>query len=186
MISLICATSQNKVIGIDNQLPWRLSADLKRFKSLTLGHHILMGRKTFESIGRPLPGRTSVIITRQADYQADGCRVAHSLEEALALSRNDDEIFIIGGAAIYEAALKYADRIYLTIIQQDFEGDTYLFEIDPLLWQEVSREEFEPDERNPFRYSFLILERRESRVPPTSMRSCTLRNEAIKPECHNS
>jgi dihydrofolate reductase len=158
-ISLICATSQNGVIGLNNQLPWRLPADLAHFKKVTMGHHILMGRKTYESIGRPLPGRTNVVITRQKDFQAEGCLMAHSVEQAMALCHKDDEVFVIGGAEIYQQTLPVADKIYLTIIHQDFEGETFLFDLDPSVWQETSREDFEMDEKNQYPYSFLILER---------------------------
>jgi len=160
VISLICAASQNGVIGVDNRLPWRLPADMQRFRRLTMGHHILMGRKTYESIGKPLVGRTNIVITRQPNYQAEGCLVASSLEAAIALCHNNDEIFIGGGAAIYQAALDVAHRIYLTVIHRNFEGDTFLFEIDEGIWSEVSRKNFEPDQKNRFRYSFLTLERR--------------------------
>jgi dihydrofolate reductase len=158
MIALICAAAQNGVIGLDNQLPWHLPADLKRFKTLTMGHTILMGRKTFESIGRPLAGRTNIVITRQAAYQADGCLIAPSLAKAIELAQPDPEIFIIGGAAIYRQALPYANRIYLTLVHAEFTGDTFLFEIDPAMWREVSREDFDPDEKNDVPYSFLVLE----------------------------
>jgi dihydrofolate reductase len=158
-ISLICATSQNGVIGLNNRLPWHLPADLAHFKKLTMGHHILMGRRTYQSIGRPLPGRTNVVITRQKDFQAEGCLMAHSVEQAIALCHKDDEIFVIGGAEIYQQTLPVADKIYLTIIHQDFEGDTFLFEIDKTVWQETSREDFAPDEKNKYRYSFITLEK---------------------------
>jgi dihydrofolate reductase len=159
-ISLICATSQNGVIGLNNRLPWHLPADLVNFKKLTMHHHILMGRKTYQSIGKPLPGRTNIVITRQKDFQADGCLIAHSFEEAIELCRGDDEIFVIGGADIYQQTLPFANKIYLTVIHQDFEGDTFLFEIDKTVWQETSRKDFEPDEKNKFGYSFLTLEKR--------------------------
>ena len=161
IISLICAASQNGVIGIDNRLPWRLPADMKRFRRLTMGHHILMGRKTYESIGKPLSGRTNIIITRQPDYRVENCQVASSLEAAIALCQNEDEIFIGGGADIYQQALEVANRIYLTIIHADFEGDTFLFDIDKTVWHETSREDFEPDEKNSFHYSFLTLEKQK-------------------------
>ena len=160
IISLICAASQNGVIGVDNRLPWRLPADLKRFKALTMGHHIVMGRKTHESIGRPLPGRTNIVVTRQQNYPAEGCLVASSLAKAIELGQADQEIFIIGGAIIYRQALEFADRIYLTVIHQDFAGDTFLFDIDEEVWQETAREDFEPDAQNRFPYSFVILERK--------------------------
>ena len=159
-ISLICAVSQNGVIGVDNKLPWRLPADLKRFKALTIGHHVVMGRKTYESIGRPLPGRTNIVITRSTTFRAAGCLIASSLQEALDLCRAENEIFIIGGASIYRQSMEIADRIYLTVIHQDFAGDAFLFDLDPTQWHELSREAFEPDADNPYRYSFLTLEKR--------------------------
>lgn len=167
MISLICAASQNGVIGVDNHLPWYLPADLKRFKALTMGHAILMGRKTFESIGQPLAGRSNIVITRQAAYQADGCLIALSLEKAIELAQPDPEIFIIGGAAIYRQALPYANRIYLTLVHAEFAGDTFLFEIDPALWREVAKEDFEPDDKNEVPYSFLVLETINPQKPPS-------------------
>ena len=158
-VSLICAASQNGVIGRDNRLPWRLPADLAHFKRLTTGHHILMGRKTWESIGKPLPNRANIIITRQAKFQAEGCLVAHSLEKALALCSDDEEIFVIGGAEIYRQVLPVANKIYLTRIRQDFEGDTFLFEIDLSVWQETFRENFLPDEKNKYAYSFIAYKK---------------------------
>ena len=164
-ISLICAVSRNGVIGKENRLPWRLLADLRRFKSLTMGHPVLMGRKTFESIGKPLPGRTNVVITRQKDFKAPDCLVAHSLEEALRLAQDREriseqkEIFVIGGATLYKEALPKADKIYLTFIDHDFEGDTFLFEWDRKLWKETSRQDFPPDEETGYPYSFLIYEK---------------------------
>jgi len=168
-VSLICAASQNGVIGRDNRLPWHLPADLAHFKRLTIGHHILMGRKTYESIGKPLPHRTSIVITRQTDFQADGCWVVHSLEEALGLSTNDDEVFIIGGAEIYRQALPVANKIYLTRIWHNFEGDTFLFEIDPLVWQEICREDFTLDEKNRYAYSFITYQKSEQKNEPTNL-----------------
>lgn len=141
-LSIIVAASRNGVIGAGGKLPWHLPADLKRFKQLTLGHPVIMGRKTFESLGKPLPGRTNIVVTRQEGFQACGAGVAHSLEQALRLCKNEEEVFVIGGAQIYRQALPLADRIYLTRIDRDFEGDTHLFEIDPTIWKEVSREEF--------------------------------------------
>ncbi|HMR66677.1 MAG TPA: dihydrofolate reductase [Anaerolineae bacterium] len=162
MLALVVAAAQNGVIGRDNQLPWHLSADLKRFRALTMGHHILMGRKTFESIGRPLPGRTNIVIPRQPDFRAEGVVVTHSLAEALALAADDDQIFVVGGAEIYRQALPQADRIYLTIIHQDFEGDTLLFDLDKTVWRETSRVAHLPDEKNPYPYSFVELERKQN------------------------
>ena len=138
-ISIIAAMARNRVIGIANTLPWRLPEDLKHFKALTLGHHILMGRKTYESLGRPLPGRTSVVITRSQDLQVPGCLVANSIAEAIAACNNDNEIFFIGGEELYRQALDVADRIYLTEIQADFAGDAWFPEFDTNLWQETGR-----------------------------------------------
>lgn len=160
-ISLICAASQNGVIGRDNRLPWHLPADLAHFKRLTTGHHILMGRKTYESIGKPLPNRTNIVITRQTAFQANGCLVAHSLEEAVGLCSTDQEVFIIGGAEIYRQALPLASKIYLTHIWYDFEGDTFLFEVDSSAWQEIHREDFAPDEKNKYAYSLITYEKCE-------------------------
>lgn len=156
MISLIVAASRNGVIGANNKLPWHLPADLKRFKQLTLNHPILMGRKTFESIGKPLPGRTNIVITRQKGFQCCGTTVVHSLEEALLICENERESFVIGGAEIFKHALPFADRIYLTRIEKDFEGDIKLLEIDPEVWKEVSREEFLND---PLPHSFITYSR---------------------------
>jgi len=158
-ISLICAASKNGVIGVNNGLPWHLPADLAHFKKLTLGHPILMGRKTYQSIGKPLPGRVNIIITRQADFQAAGCRVAHSLAEAVGFCREDDEMFVIGGADIYHQVLPYADKIYLTLIHADFAGDAFLFDINSTIWRETSRQDFGPDEKNKWPYSFLTFEK---------------------------
>ncbi len=158
-VSLICAASQNGVIGRGNRLPWYLPADLAHFKRLTTDHHILMGRKTYESIGKPLPHRTNIIITRQTVFPAGDCLVTHSLEEALGLCPNNEEVFIIGGAEIYRQALPVADKIYLTRIWHNFEGDTFLFEIDLSVWMETNREDFAPDEKNRYEYSFTTYER---------------------------
>ncbi len=154
-ISIIVAASQNNVIGKDNQLIWRLSADLKRFKALTTGHHIIMGRKTFDSIGKPLPNRTSIIITRQADYKAEGCIVVNSLEEALEKVPVDQEAFIIGGGTIYSEAIDKADKLYLTRVQNKFDGDTFFPKLDFKFWESVKREDHMPDAKNEHAYSFI-------------------------------
>jgi len=138
-LSIIAAMAKNRVIGIANTLPWRLSEDLQHFKALTLGHHILMGRKTWESLPGKLPGRTSVVITRSRDLQAPGCIVTNSIEDAIAACGDDDEIFFIGGAELYRQALNVADRIYLTEIQAEFKGDAWFPEFDSNLWQETGR-----------------------------------------------
>jgi dihydrofolate reductase len=159
MISLICAASENDVIGNNNQLPWHLPADLKRFKKITLGHSILMGRKTFESIGKPLPGRTNIVISRKKELQCCGALVAESLDDALTLCRDQAEVFIIGGSEIFQQALPQADQIYLTRIHQTIEGDIPLFKIDSKEWAQTHREDFDPDEANQYRYSFITLKR---------------------------
>ena len=157
-ISIIVAASQNGVIGRDNQLLWRLPDDLKRFKQLTLGHPMIMGRKTFESIGKPLPGRTSIIVTRSPEYQVEGTLVVHSLEEALAVAGKLDteEAFIIGGGEIYRQALENnsADQIYLTLVHADSEGDTFFEFPDEAKWQQNDTEFHPADERHSVAFSF--------------------------------
>ncbi|MEI6333073.1 MAG: dihydrofolate reductase [Methylococcaceae bacterium] len=162
-ISLIVAMASNRVIGLDNKMPWHLSADLKKFKSITMGSPILMGRKTYESIGRPLPGRTNMIISRNLDYQQEGCLVFNDLKTAFKkAAENTDEIFIIGGSDLYNAILPMADTIYLTLISRDFEGDTFFPEIDWNEWSEVTREDIKDDPDTSFSYSFLKLEKTNS------------------------
>src|ERR1700690_1768205 len=139
-ISLIAALARNRVIGTNNHLPWKLPDDLKHFKALTLGHHILMGRKTYESIGRPLPGRTSVIISRAGFPAPEGCIVAHSIQEAITACAGDEEIFFVGGADLYRQALPLADRLHLSELQAEFEGDAWFPEFDRAQWNEVSRD----------------------------------------------
>ncbi len=139
-LSIIVAVAKDGVIGLNNTLPWHLPEDLKRFRALTTGHHIIMGRKTYESLGRMLPGRTTVIVTRNQDYQLEGALVAHSLEAAIALCKNDDEAFLIGGAELYQAGIKLANKLYLTEIDLDIAGDAFFPEFDVNEWQEVSRE----------------------------------------------
>ena len=159
MISLIVAASRNGVIGKDNKLPWHIPDDLKRFKTLTMGHPVLMGRKTFESIGKPLPGRTNIVVTHQKDFACCGALTAPSLEEALRITEKETEVFVIGGAQIFEQALPLADQIYLTRINRDFEGDTFLFPIDPAAWKETSREDHLTE---PLPHTFLTYEKRVS------------------------
>lgn len=158
-ISLIVAMAKNRVIGADNKLPWHLPSDLKRFKALTTGHHILMGRKTFESIGRLLPGRTSVIITRNPRYRVEGALVASSLEQALALSSGDDEVFVIGGEQIFREALPMANRIYLTEIGRAFEGDVFFPPLAASQWVEADRELLR-DDASGLAYSNRTLDRK--------------------------
>ena len=154
MISLIVAASTNNVIGAKGNLPWRLSADLKRFKALTMGKPIVMGRKTYESIGRPLPGRQNIVITRQDNYAPEGCTVAQSVDAALAAA-DAPEIMIIGGGHIYEAFIPMAERIYLTRVDADIDGDTYFPEISEDQWQEVSRQEQAADPDNDYDVVFM-------------------------------
>lgn len=158
MIKLIAAMSKNRVIGKDNQLIWKLSSDLKRFKELTSGSSVIMGRKTFESIGKPLPNRRNIIITRNTEYSVDGCEVVNSLEEALLLTNNN--CFIIGGGEIYKQSLEFAKKIYLTIVKEDFEGDSFFPEIDDK-WATIITEDFKSDEKNQYDYSFIEYERYE-------------------------
>ena len=160
MLSIIVAVAENNVIGKDNDLIWHLPGDLKHFKETTTGHYVIQGRKTYESCGRPLPNRTNVIITRDKNYKADGCIVVHSLEQAISEAKNDPEAFIIGGGKIYEQALSLVDRIYLTKVHHLFEGDTFFPEINNDEWIEVDRRDFEPDEKNKYAFTILILDRK--------------------------
>ena len=158
-LSCIWAMSENHVIGRDGDLPWRLSADLQRFKALTMGHHIIMGRKTWESIGRPLPGRTSVVLTRDAGYEAEGCLVVQSLQAALDAAAGDDEVFVVGGASIYALALPASSRLYVNLGGAEVEGDVSL-PPDVLEGFRLTGEEcHEPDEKNQYAYRFRSYER---------------------------
>lgn len=139
-LSIIVAIAKNGVIGINNTLPWHLPEDLKRFKALTMGHHIIMGRKTYESLGRLLPGRTTVIVTRNSDYKVEGALMAGSLPAAIALCKADDEVFLIGGAELYQDGLALAEKLYITEIDLAIAGDAYFPEFQPGDWQETSRE----------------------------------------------
>ncbi|MFW5442871.1 MAG: type 3 dihydrofolate reductase [Methylococcaceae bacterium] len=159
-ISLIVAMANNRAIGLNNQMPWHLSADLKKFKQITMGSPILMGRKTFESIGKPLPGRTNIIISRNPTFQQQGCLVFNSLEKAIASCQNHDELFVIGGASLYGSILPKANNLYLTQINKDFSGDTFFPEINRNEWHEVAREDISDDHTVDFSYSFLKLEKR--------------------------
>jgi dihydrofolate reductase len=159
-VSLIVAMARNRVIGVNNALPWHLPADLKHFKALTMGHHIVMGRKTYESIGKPLPGRTSMVVTRNANYAPPGVVVANSLAEAISACGDDEEIFVIGGAELYRLAIDIADRIYLTEIDADFPGDAHFTELDRMLWQEARRDSHAPDEKNRYPYHFVVLDKK--------------------------
>lgn len=164
-LAMIVAASENDIIGRDGDMPWRLSADLKRFKKLTMGHHIVMGRKTFDSIGRLLPGRTTVIVTRQSDFEFAGALVAHSIAGALALCHTDDCPFVTGGAEIYRLALPVVDEIHLTRVHAQIKGDTSLPAIDWGLWERVTVERHPADEQNSFDYSFETYRRRDTLNP---------------------
>jgi dihydrofolate reductase len=159
-IAIIAALAKNRTIGIDNVLPWRCPEDLKHFKALTLGHHLIMGRKTFDSIGRALPGRTTVVITRNRTLSFAGCQIAHSLPEAIRACTDKADIFIAGGADIYRQSLALADILYLTEIQQDVTGDAHFPELDENIWQEVSREVRIQAIPYPLEYHFVIYQRK--------------------------
>ena len=139
-VSLIVAVAKNGVIGVNNTLPWHLPEDLKRFRALTTGHHIIMGRKTYDSLGRLLPGRTTVIVTRNPDYQVEGAIVVHSLEEAIQVCGNDNEAFLIGGAELYKDGLKLANKLYLTEIDAEFEGDAHFPAFNQSEWRLIEQE----------------------------------------------
>ena len=156
-ISLIVAMASNRVIGVNGQMPWHLSADLKKFRQITTGHPILMGRKTYESIGRPLPERRNIIISRNPDYQVTGCEVFSNINLAIGSCDKNEEIFVIGGAAFYETMLPKANFLYLTEINKEFAGDTYFPEINYQEWQEIERLDINDDKSVDFCYSFLKL-----------------------------
>ncbi|MGO4888913.1 dihydrofolate reductase [Anaerobacillus sp. MEB173] len=155
MISLIVAMGEGRVIGLNNEMPWHLPADLAYFKKVTTGHTVIMGRKTFESIGRPLPNRNNIILTRDRNFMADGCTIVHSIEEALAL---DGDLFVIGGAEIYKQFLPYTDRIYVTQIDHSFEGDTFFPQMGDE-WVVVHEEAGIRDEKNRYDHRFLIYKK---------------------------
>ncbi len=156
-ISIIAAMARNRVIGVNNGLPWRLPEDLRHFKALTMGHHIVMGRRTYESIGRPLPGRTTVILTRDPDFRAEGCLTATSVETAIVACGDDPEVFFVGGGEIYRQVLPLARRLYLTEIQADFHGDAHFPDYDPGEWREVARTRHTSESGLP--YEFAVYER---------------------------
>lgn len=160
--SIIAAKSDNDVIGKDNDLVWHMPADLKFFKNKTKGHWVIMGRKTFESMNGPLPNRKHIIITRQPDYQAEGCHVTDNVDDAFKIAEDQDldEVFILGGAEIYAQTMDKADRMFITEIKSTFDGDTFFPEIDTTYWKEVSRDEHEADEKNPHSYAFVEYHKR--------------------------
>jgi dihydrofolate reductase len=161
ILTTIAAVAQNGVIGNNNELIWRLPDDLKHFKNLTKGHTMIMGRKTWESIGaKPLPHRRHIIITRNFDYDAEDAEVVSTIDEALELAKGDEKVFIVGGGEIYKLAMPYINRMELTIVHHDFEGDTYFPEFNYANWKEVASELHEADERHAYPFSFLTLERK--------------------------
>ncbi len=164
IVSLIVAMDRNRGIGVHNKLPWHLPADLKRFRELTMGHHIIVGRKTFESIGRPLPGRHTIIVTRNERYQATGCLIVHSLAEALTLARErgETEVFVCGGAEIYAQAMPVADRIYVTEVQAEVGADAFFPDYDHEQWSEQEVVHHSADEKNRYPFTFKILSKRKT------------------------
>lgn len=155
MLTIIAAVAKNNALGKNNDLIWHLPADLKRFKEITLGHHIIMGRKTFESLGKPLPNRTTIIITRNPDYIAPGCLVVNELAEAIEAAAEDENPFILGGAEIYKQAMSLADILDITLVHESFDGDAFFPVIDMSKWTEISRQDFKADEKNKYDYSFV-------------------------------
>lgn len=159
MLSIIVAMDEQGVIGYKNTIPWRLAADMKHVKETTMGKPIVMGRKTHQSIGKPLPGRENIVITRDVTFRSDGCRIFHSLDEALSHYAGSEEVMILGGAELYKLTLEQAGRIYLTEVHTKVEGDTYFPAFEQEQWREISRERHGKDDKNEFDYSFVILER---------------------------
>lgn len=155
LLSMICAMDSNRLIGKNNTLPWHLPADLAFFKQTTMGKPVIMGRKTFESIGRPLPGRTNIIVSRNADFSFPGCDIAGSIDQAMALARDNEEVMLIGGASLYQQCINRADQIYQTLIHHSFDGDTWFPEIDPGQWKQATREDYPADSSNSYSYSFI-------------------------------
>ena len=159
-ISIIVAMAHNRTIGINNTLPWRCPEDLKHFKALTMGHHMIMGRKTFDSIGKPLPGRITVVVTRNRALQINGCLMAHTLEEAIAACAGDEQVFVAGGAELYAQALPLAGTLYITEIQQAVEGDAHFPAFDRTEWLEASREIRHQETPQPLEYHFVTYRRK--------------------------
>nr|WP_236839517.1 type 3 dihydrofolate reductase [Beggiatoa leptomitoformis] len=159
MISVIVAMNPQRIIGFNNKMPWHLPADLSYFRRITMGKPMVMGRKTYESIGKPLPGRQTIILSHQLDLHVEGCQVIHSLAEVLHVLHDYPELMVIGGGSVYATLLPYAQRLYLTIIEGEFVGDTYFPDYKPENWQVTQRETHAADAKNPFNYTFLVLER---------------------------
>lgn len=158
-INIVVAIAANNAIGKNNKLLWHLPKDMKHFKELTTGHTVIMGRKTFDSVGKPLPNRRNIVVTRQ-NMEINGCEVVNSLEDALELAAGEAEVDIVGGAEIYHQAMPLTNYIYLTIVHQDFDADTFFPDIKDDEWQEISREYHQPDEKNAIPFSFITLKRR--------------------------
>ena len=159
MLSGLVAMDKNRLIGKDNDLPWRLPADLAYFKKVTMGHPIIMGRKTFEAIGKPLPGRRNIIVTRNEQYKQPGCEVLYSIGDIYKVGDGIEEVFVIGGAEIFKEVLPMMDRLYVTYIDEEFEGDTYFPNINDNEWRIISEEPGITDKKNPYHYRFVVYER---------------------------
>lgn len=160
IISLIVAMSANRVIGNAGVIPWKLPADMNRFRITTMGKPIIMGRKTFESIGHALPGRTNIVMTRDRSFHAEGVRIVLSRKEAITAAGDADEVMVIGGEGIYKEFLPIAHRIYITIVDVKLQGDAFFPEVNTAEWREINREEHKSDEKNPYAYTFLTLEKK--------------------------
>lgn len=160
-VSMIWAMDQNRVIGLRNKIPWRLPADMAYFKRTTTGHSVVMGRKTYESIGKPLPNRTNIVLTRDPHYRAEGCRIVHSPQEAIAAAEGD-ELFVMGGAEVYALFFPYADRLLSTLIDAKFEGDSFFPDYDPSEWVETARIPGMVDDKNVYPHTFLVYERKQN------------------------
>jgi dihydrofolate reductase len=160
IVTIVVAIGENNAIGKNNELLWYLPKDLRHFKTITNGHTVIMGRKTFESVKKPLPNRRNIIITRNTDLAIDGAEVVNTLEQALKLCKDDVEAFIIGGAEIYKMAMKHTDKIYLTVVHENFEADAFFPEIDHNLWEETASEKHLPDDKNNLSFTFSTLERK--------------------------
>ena len=160
MITIIAAIAENNALGKDNKLIWHISADLKRFKKVTSNHHVIMGRKTYESLGKPLPNRTNIVITRNSSFKANGCVVVNSLDEAINASKEDNNPYILGGAEIYKQAIEIADKLDLTFVHHKFEADVFFPEIDKTIWKETSRKDYIADTKSNYDYSFVTFKRR--------------------------
>ena len=164
-LAMIAAVAENNAIGINNKMPWYLPGDLRYFKAVTMGKPIIMGRKTFDSLKKPLPGRTNIVITRDQNWHHGGVKVVHSMDDAIALAESvslingNQEVMIIGGEQIYRMALEKADRLYLTRVHQSFEGDAFFPELNESQWQETSRQDLRSEDENPITYSYLVLDR---------------------------